>query len=75
MCISLPLAALPRLDVASLRAQTRAFLLEANGQLGAQDFPDLGRTRDVSRTAAGSRALLLGKSLHLFPSEGGGGNF
>lgn len=57
----------------SLSAQTRACLLEANGQLGAQDFPDLDRMRDVSRAAAGSRALLSGKSLNLLLSEVGEG--
>lgn len=66
-------AALSRLDVSSLRAPTRAVLLEAEGRLGAQGFPDLDRRRDGSRMAAGSWALLFAKSLNLFLSKGGWG--
>lgn len=53
MLISLLLAALSRLHVSSLRAQTCPSHLGANGQLGAQDFPDLDKMRDASRTAVG----------------------
>lgn len=56
MLISLLLAALSRLDASSLSAQARPSHLEANGQLGAQDFPDLDKMRDVSRTAESSRS-------------------
>lgn len=60
MLISLLLAARSRLDVSSLRAQTRPFHLEANGQLGASDFPDQdeGRIPD----SCGLTELLLAKS-------------
>lgn len=56
LLISLILAALSRSDISSLGAQTRPSPLEANGRLGAQDFPDLDKMRDVSRTAEGSRS-------------------